>query len=109
MGRGDCFTQVEGTAGAGLLAMVTSLSRSGVTSPFGKLTASFPAWKGPEETLEGAQRLARAAGVPLSEWIRMVVMVRVHGIDAVVRMHEDQIRVVAGMDEESSRNGEGGG
>ena len=79
-------------------------ARSGNTSPYGKLTAEFPKFKGDEETFEIANRLAREAGMPLSEWIRTVVMIRVHGIEAVSNMHAERLRVVAGIGAEHGTN-----
>lgn len=81
--------------------MTTNLSRSGQSSPLGKFTAEFPKWKGPEETSDIANRLAREAGLSLAEWLRMLVMVRCHGVDEVVRMHETRLKVVAGIGNES--------
>lgn len=79
-------------------------SRSGATSPFGKLTAEFPKFKAPEETLDGANQLARLAGMTLSEWVRTLVMLRVHGLDMVQRMHETRLNVVAGIGGENTPN-----
>jgi hypothetical protein len=78
---------------------MSKFARCGSTSPLGKLTAEFPKFKAHEETFEEANRLAREAGMPLSEWLRNLVMIRVHGIDMVVRMHQERLSVVAGMGE----------
>lgn len=78
---------------------MSAFARTGNSSPFGKMTAEFPKFKGPEETFEEASRLAREAGMTLSEWMRNLVMVRVHGIDMVVRMHQERLSVVAGIGE----------
>lgn len=87
--------------------MTTRLARSGVSSPLGKLTAEFPKFKGPEETFEAANLLAREAGMSLSEWLRTLVMVRVHGLETVTKMQEDRLRVVAGIGEVSGGSGWG--
>lgn len=81
-----------------------ALSRSGNTSPLGKFTAEFPKFKGPEETHEGAERLAREAGLTLAEWLRTLVMIRVHGMDTVEKLHAERLRVVAGTGEESGEH-----
>lgn len=74
-----------------------SLSRTGHTHPLGSMTAEFPKFKGPEETHELATRLAREAGMNLAEWVRTLVMIRVHGVDMIARLEADRLRVVAGM------------
>lgn len=79
---------------------MTGLSRSVESCPLGKCTAEIPKVKVPEETLEGAMRLAREAGMSLSEWLRMLVMVRVHGVEDVRRIYEERILVVAGKGKE---------
>lgn len=79
---------------------MVSLSRTGNTSTLGKMTAQFPGFKADEETFEGATKLAREAGLSLAEWQRTLVMVRVHGIGTVTRMHENRLRVVSGMNRE---------
>jgi hypothetical protein len=81
---------------------MTSLSRTGQTNPLGKFTAEFPKFKGPEETHELATRLAREQDMTLAEWVRELVMIRVHGIDMMTTLHADRLRGVAGMGEESS-------
>lgn len=83
---------------------MTKFARSGQTSPLGKFTAEFPKFKGPEETYEIANLLAREAGLSLAEWVRTLVMVRCHGLDDVVRMHEDRLKIVAGTGEQSGGN-----
>lgn len=85
--------------------MTGRLARSGVSSPLGKFTAEFPKFKGPDETHEAATRLAREAGMSLGEWLRELVMIRVHGIDMVARLHTDRLRVVAGIGEERGSHG----
>lgn len=76
---------------------MTSLSRSGHTHPLGSMTAEFPKFKGPEETHELATRMAREAGMNLAEWVRTLVMIRVHGVDMIAKIEADRLRVVAGM------------
>lgn len=83
---------------------MASFARTGNTSPFGKLTAEFPKFKGDEDTFDLATRMAREAGMPLSEWIITLVMIRVHGVDAVANMHAERLRVVAGIGAEHGTN-----
>ncbi len=35
--------------------------------------------------------------MPLAEWVRNLVMIRVWGVDRVASMHADRLRVVAGI------------
>ncbi len=74
----------------------TVAHRTGTTSPLGKFTADFPKWKGPELTHEMACRRAAAAGVSLAEWIRLTVMIAVHGRDEVESVYKAQLDVVEG-------------
>lgn len=85
---------------------MTSLSRTGHTHPLGAMTAEFPKFKGPEETHEMATRMAREAGMNLAEWVRTLVMIRVHGVDMIARLEADRLRVVAGMGEQSGVAGD---
>lgn len=79
---------------------MSNLSRSGRTHPLGSMTAEFPKFKGPEETHEMATRMAREAGMNLAEWVRTLVMIRVHGVDMIARLESDRLRVVAGIEKE---------
>lgn len=76
-----------------------SISRPSHTHPLGSMTAEFPKFKGPEDTHVMATRLARDAGMTLAEWLRTLVMIRVHGVDMIARLESDRLRVVAGMGE----------
>lgn len=77
---------------------MTSFSRGMESSPLGKLTSELPKTRIPDETLDGATRLAREAGMTLSEWVRTLVMIRVHGLSMVAESHTDRLKSVAGMD-----------
>lgn len=73
-------------------------SRSPGSCPLGKLTAQLPAVRVPEETLELLTAKSRKAGCSsLVEYLRLRAMIDAHGFDAVHRMHEDRLKVVAGM------------
>ena len=80
-------------------------SRSGVSSPLGKLTAEIPKVKVPEETHELLEAGAREAGMSLSEFVREVLMVRAHGIDHVRSLHLARLDVVAGSGAIRGRKG----
>ncbi len=71
-------------------------SRSGVTSPLGKLTEQIPAVRIAGETKEVLEVEARKAGLTLQEFVREVLVIRAHGINAVRRMYEERCRVVSG-------------
>lgn len=75
-------------------------SRSGHSNPLGKFTAEVKGFKLPEVTHEGAERLAHEAGMSLQEWVRELVMVRVHGVDMLAKVHASRLEFVAGMRKE---------
>lgn len=78
---------------------MTALSRPLTSSPLGgSLNASLPKVRVHDETMEGATKLARAAGMSLSEWVRLVIEIRVHGVAEVSALHTDRIKSVAGID-----------
>lgn len=74
-------------------------SRSGRTSPLGKLIAELPKVRMAEETREELERRARSAAMNLSEYIREVLLVHVHGKQAVLKMHQDRLDAIAGEPE----------
>lgn len=80
--------------------MASSLSRSGATSPFGKLTAKISEFRVSEDTHDELERQAREAGLGLSEYVREVLMIRAHGVDMVRSLYERRLRLVAGMPDE---------
>lgn len=82
----------------------TTFSRSGRTNPLGKMTAEVPKVKVPEETREILDSMAREAGMNLSEFIRMLLMVRAHGVDAILSMEKERMAVVVGSGGEKSAN-----
>lgn len=75
-------------------------SRSGVTNPLGKFTAEVKGFRIPEITHEGLERLAHEAGESVQEFVRDLVMVRVHGVDTLANLHADRLRVIAGKGKE---------
>jgi len=80
--------------------MGTTLSRSGTTSPIGKLTRPLGPYKVPEETAEILEQEARKAGLNLNEFLRDLAMIRAHGEDFMVNLHRHRIAVVLGKVEE---------
>jgi len=75
-------------------------SRTGHSNPLGKFTAEVKGFKLPEVTHEGAERLAHEAGMSLQEWVRELVMVRVHGVDMLATVHAKRLQFIAGMERE---------
>lgn len=73
-----------------------ALHRTGKSTPHGKLTAILPAVRVPLDTYDGATLLAHEAGLPLNEWVRVLVMERVHGKDELLRLQAEQIARVSG-------------
>lgn len=76
---------------------MAKLARNGATNPLGKLSAEIPKFRVPEETYDEAVRAAREADMTLSEWVRNLVMIRVHGLDMVVKVQEERLRAVVGI------------
>ena len=73
-----------------------SFSRTGVTSPLGKLTEPIGPFKVPVETKEILEREARCAGLTLNEFLRDLAMIRAHGSEEIRRLYADRIAVVRG-------------
>ena len=76
-------------------------SRSGTSSPLGKLTEQIPAVKIDGETKELLERQARLAGLPLQEFVRELLTIRAHGLDTVQKLYAARLSVVSGKVEES--------
>lgn len=76
-------------------------SRTGVTSPFGKLTVPVGPYKLPEDTVAIIDSEAAKLGITRNEFLRDLAMVRAHGKDTVQSVHINRVTVVAGMVEES--------
>lgn len=71
------------------------LARSGSTSPLWKLP--FPCKVNlPEETGDLLTREARRVGMTQSEFLRELIMLRLHVLDYVRRLYEERLNVVAG-------------
>jgi hypothetical protein len=80
------------------------MSRSGQTSPLGKLTAELKT-RVAEDTRDELERQAREAGMVLGEYIREVLMIRAHGIEMVRSLYDARLSLVAGIGPESGCNG----
>ena len=74
------------------------LSRSGTSSPLGKLTA-IQRLRLSEPTDQRLREIAASEGVPVGEFLRVLVEVRVHGVEHAQRIAAAQIRRVAGVDD----------
>lgn len=90
-GRGPSF----------FLTNMAALSRNGRTSPRGKLVSATPPIRLDADTHAIALQLASDHGVPLTEWIRELIEVRCHGVDALLALHQERLLSVAGMNPES--------
>ena len=77
-----------------------SFARSGLSSPFGGMTAEIPKLRVPEDTKDILEREARKAGLNLSEFVRYLLMVRAHGVDVMVSMEQQRLKIIAGKGEE---------
>ena len=74
-----------------------NFSRSGTTSPLGKLDSELPKQRISGLTLAALIRQAAENDMTLAEYVRMVLDIRAHGVDALSRMHGERIKRVAGM------------
>ncbi|AGW94626.1 hypothetical protein N234_31750 [Ralstonia pickettii DTP0602] len=68
---------------------------NGRSNALGKLTAEIKT-RVDDVTRDELDRLACEAGMGVSEFIRELVMVRVHGLDRVARLHRSRLAMVAG-------------
>ena len=80
--------------------MVTSLSRSGSTSPLGKLSYETKV-RVAELVGEELERQARSLGMGIGEYIREVLTIKALGYDHVRRLYQDRLEMVAGNGPES--------
>ena len=78
----------------------TSFARSGLTSPFGGMTAEIPKIRVPEDTKDVLEREARKAGLNLSEFVRYLLMVRAHGVKTMVSMEQQRLEIIANNGDE---------
>lgn len=83
--------------------MSTSLSRSGSTSPLGKLSYETKV-RVAEQVGEELERQARALGLGVGEYIREVLTIKALGYDHVRKLYEDRLEMVAGNGTEPGRS-----
>lgn len=82
--------------------MTTNLSRSGSSSPLGKLSYETKV-RVAEVVGEELERQARALGLGVGEYIREVLTIKALGYDHVRKLYEDRLEMVAGTGTESGR------
>lgn len=76
---------------------IPAFSRSGTTSPFGKLDDRIEAFKIESEVKTKFAARAAAARKPPTEFLRDVMRVVAFGPDEVKRMHEEGVDVVVSI------------
>ena len=76
--------------------MSAFFSRTGISSPFGKLVSRMPAFNLPLATYEALRAQAAEGGMGLIEYVREVLTVRAHGEEVVRSVHVNRISVAAG-------------
>lgn len=74
-------------------------SRSGRSNPLGKLVAELPKVRVAEETRRALERRAHDVDMTLSEYIREVLLIHVHGKEAVMKMHMDRLNAIFDHDD----------
>lgn len=84
--------------------MASELSRTGHTSPLGKLTAKIPEIRVPEETKDELVRQARHAGINLNEYVREVLIIKAHGKDMLRSLYDRRLKLVAEMSHECTEH-----
>lgn len=77
-----------------------SFARSSSSDVFGKLDAELPPVRISAEVLTEVHKLASAAGMNLSEYLRTMVHVRVFGIEHVLTLQADRLRRAMGNAEQ---------
>jgi len=80
--------------------MTTTLSRSGSTSPLGKLSYETKV-RVAEAVGEELERQARDLGLGTGEYIREVLTIKALGYDHVRKLYQDRLEMVAGNGTES--------
>lgn len=72
-----------------------TIARTTSSSPLGKLTFQCKVNLA-EETGELLNRESRRLGMTQSEFLRELIMLRLHGLDYVRRLYDERLAVVAG-------------
>lgn len=70
-------------------------ARSGKTNPLGKMTAEISKMNIPEVTKEVLEDRARAQGMGVTEYCRLVLMVHAHGIEYLLSLEKERLQVAA--------------
>lgn len=73
----------------------TAFSRSGATSPLGKLSYETKV-RVAEPVGEELERQARSLGRGVTEYIREILTIKALGYDHVRRLYQDRLEMVAG-------------
>ena len=76
-----------------------AFSRNGSTSPLGKLDGELPKQRISSQTLAELQRQAAEHGMPLAEFVRLLLDLRAFGADTLKKMHQERVDRVAGTGE----------
>lgn len=76
--------------------MATNLSRSGATSPLGKLSYETKV-RVAEPVGEALEFQARQLGLNVTEYIREILTIKALGYDHMRKLYENRLEAVAGM------------
>lgn len=71
-------------------------ARSGESCIFGKCTSEIR-FRVPDEAEERAIIKANEAGISLAEFSRMAFLIGVYGIDEVIRVQNERLKIIAGI------------
>lgn len=82
--------------------MTTTLSRSGSSSPLGKLSFETTV-RVAEPVGEELERQARVLGMTLTEYVRDILTIKAVGYDHVRKLYQDRLEMVAGTGAETPR------
>ena len=72
-------------------------SRSGNTNPLGGTLDAEIKTKVTVDLQEDVRRAATAAGMPVSEYVREVLMIAIYGADHVESLYRNRTRLIAGF------------
>lgn len=82
-----------------------SLARRAGRNPFGKLTGDLGHLRVPSGTKEILEEMAAAADLDLADFVRLSLMIRAHGLEAVISVEQSRLELVAGIGSESGEAG----
>lgn len=77
-----------------------AFSRSNGANIFGKLTFDIGKVKVSDPTGERLQARANAAGMSVLEYVRLILDINAHGLDTVISLNEERVKMVAGIGKE---------